>query len=371
MIECYEGKLGGGKTYSAVEKMAQYLASGGCVCTNITLKWEAICAYTRSKWGVVPDASQYIFLEQDKLKEFHRHVPAGTKERPTLVVLDEIHLEFNARDWAKASNEVLAFLTQSRKVAVDVIFISQSIHNVDKQWVRMVQFIWRFRDMRKWKIPVLRVRWPFPQILETQFDYSGGECLDMRFKWMDRRIFGMYDTTELKRTFPMLEGHGVGTVKKVGRSARMRWVLLCVVFGCVFGVARAVMAFRRGDLMIKPGELRGNVLQQSPAMPVPVGMPGPVVEARPLPKAIEPAAVVYVGDEAFCYYDGEVMTSGEFQRLRSEKAREALQLAGVIAITATGTAVTGQSVVTGHTGHVTIPNAVRPPSGNVFKKSYR
>lgn len=85
-------------------------------------------------------------------------------ELPVLVVIDEVHLTFNARDYAKTDKlywETLTFLTQSRKVHTDVIFISQSVLNMDKQFMRLVQYIWRFRDLSRWKIPLLR---EFPRL---------------------------------------------------------------------------------------------------------------------------------------------------------------------------------------------------------------
>jgi len=209
MIEVFEGRLGGGKSYSAVYRMICHLALGGTICTNVEIIWDAIVRFVANRFGLQLENDQYIPLLDEQVYEFHKYTPSGTPELPVLVVLDEAHLHFNARDFAqtdKKYRETLTFLTQSRKVSTDIIFISQSIFNMDKQFARLVQYVWRFRDMSKWRIPGLGIMSPFKGILAVQFDYDGKTVLQRQFVNKDKGIFGCYKTNSLLRAFPRLEG---------------------------------------------------------------------------------------------------------------------------------------------------------------------
>lgn len=237
MIECYEGRLGGGKTYSATVRIVDHLRRGGLVATNVELRWERIVAYIADRFGVVVEADQVIKLSDEQIGLFHRFTPSGTPQLPVLIVIDEAHLNFNSRDYAKTDKlyrETLTFLTQSRKVHTDVIFISQSVLNMDKQFMRLVQFIWRFRDLSKWKIPGLGLNWPINQILCVQFDYDGRTVLQRHFINKDKRIFELYETNSLLREFPRLDGIKTRReLKKVERakSKMAKWLIPAGLIG--------------------------------------------------------------------------------------------------------------------------------------------
>jgi hypothetical protein len=163
------------------------------------------------------------------------------------VVIDEAHLTFNARDFAqtdKLYRETLTFLTQSRKVNTDVIFIAQSVLNMDKQFMRLVQFIWRFRDLAKWKIPGLGINYPFKQILAVQFDYDGKTILQRSFVNKDKRIFGLYNTNSLIREFPRLEA--TNTNRKLAQVAVPKGMMKFLVpLGVIFGVICAFVLYKK------------------------------------------------------------------------------------------------------------------------------
>lgn len=209
MIEIFEGRLGGGKTYSAVYRTVCHLAQGGIVCSNVEFVWDGLAKCVADKFGVVIEREQLIPVTDEQVFTFHRHTPSGTPELPVLCVLDEAHIHFNARDFSttdKLYRETLIFLTQSRKVHTDVIFISQSALNLDRQFARLVQYIWRFRDLAKWRIPGLGITCPFKGILCVQFDYDGKTVLQRQFIAKDKAIFAAYNTNSLLRGFPRLDG---------------------------------------------------------------------------------------------------------------------------------------------------------------------
>jgi zona occludens toxin (predicted ATPase) len=226
MIEIYEGRLGGGKTYSATIRIVEELAKGRQIFTNVTLKWEAVKAYVEKKWGVMLSDEQFVTLEYGQIKRFREFIT-----RDSLVVIDEAHLWFNARDWSQTDRDVLAMLTQSRKIKVDVIFISQSAANIDKQFARLVQYIWRFRDMETFFI-LPGLRWPFKHIVQAQYDYDGRTRLNRFWKTKDKEIFGLYETNALLSDVGVKEGIGTRKLDKVTKKKKgMKWVVVAVVLG--------------------------------------------------------------------------------------------------------------------------------------------
>src|ERR1700677_4422161 len=240
MIEIFEGRIGGGKTYTAIERIANVLAQGEVVCTNIRLKWDGLRAMIAKRARVEIEPDQVIQLGNDKISEFHRHVPwgdlRGSGKTRVLVVVDEAHLFFNARDWGKANRELLAFLTQSDKVSVDVIFISQSALNIDKQFMRLVLFIWRFRDLSKWHVPGLGIKYPFDQILQCQYDYDGNTLLNRWFRKKNTMVFNCYETAALLTEFPTLEGiANKRELKKVESKSMLKFVILAAIVAGIIG----------------------------------------------------------------------------------------------------------------------------------------
>ena len=134
MIAIFEGKIGGGKTYLAVSRILAHLAKGGAVFTNIELKLDGIREYLREAKGLEFDETAVRILDESESWDFHKYLKSGTSGLNTLCVIDEAHLWFNARDHsvtAATKRELITFLSQSRKLNVDVIFIVQAAENLD------------------------------------------------------------------------------------------------------------------------------------------------------------------------------------------------------------------------------------------------
>lgn len=267
MIELYEGRLGGGKTYSATVRIVDHVRRGGLIATNIDLVWDEVKRYISDRFGLVAQDDQYLPLSDEHIGLFHRFTPSGTAELPVLVVIDEAHLTFNARDYAKTDKlyrETLTFLTQSRKVHTDVIFIAQSILNMDKQFMRLVQYIWRFRDLSKWKIPGLGLRYPFKQILAVQFDYDGHTILQRSFVNRDTRIFRLFRTNALLREFPRLEGQT--TLRKLEKTQETKSMAKVLIpLGIIVGIIAAFFLWHKMSNIGKAPEPKTSI--KSPAIP--------------------------------------------------------------------------------------------------------
>lgn len=204
MIEVFEGTLGGGKTYNSVRRMARVVSKGGYVFTNVEIQWEGFSEYVRQIYRVNPLPEQVIQIPRDGIEDFHKYLKSGTDDLPVLAVLDEIDLWFNARDHAAADKfhrKLFEFLKLSRKAKVDIIFIAQARENINRQFVRLVEFVWQFRDMRNLKVPILGnwIGW-FLKGYIAEICYNPrvkGGAVESRWVKKDKRIFAAYNTNAI------------------------------------------------------------------------------------------------------------------------------------------------------------------------------
>lgn len=221
MLEVFTGKLGGGKSYHAVKRAVAQFLRGGCVVTNVGLNVEAVREHLSKRYNRVfnPDALRIIPDEYEEMEvggkrilvhcavNFHKYVPAGSQDLPVLVIIDEAHLYFNSRDFAvsdRTSRELFKYITQSRKLGNDIIMITQDYRNLDAQFIRMLQYLWTFRDLDRYRI--LGLPWPsawplvggiFPNILAQQLDLDGKTILKTEPGRRDGEIFKLYSTNQL------------------------------------------------------------------------------------------------------------------------------------------------------------------------------
>ena len=209
-FEILEGRLGGGKTYTATLRILDRLRQGGIVATNIELNKKAIEELIKNRYGVIPNLDKQLYiLGEEEISDFQRYIPLGDGiTLNPLIVMDEFHLWFNSRDYGithKNHRTTLTFITQARKLSVDLLLISQSALNIDKQFIRQLHGIWRFRDMGKFIIPGLGIKLPFVgnYILGARFDQDGKTLVDRHWIKKDPAVFKCYETTALLR--PILD----------------------------------------------------------------------------------------------------------------------------------------------------------------------
>jgi len=238
-IEVYEGLLGGGKTYSVVRRLFMAACEGRTIITNIGIHWDQWKTEARKRKQVELEDDQYIQLNPENVENFDKHVKRGTRETPVIMALDEIHLFFNARDWSQTNKNkrgILELLTQARKINLHLILITQHRNNLDKQFVRMVQYYWRCRDLKKWDIPIgpFRIKYPFSQILQicTQ---SENENVIVRKRYIPKEswVFALYSTADLAKNLDV-GGEVVDkkSLKKVEKPAGRRgWFTAGVLAG--------------------------------------------------------------------------------------------------------------------------------------------
>ena len=259
MIQTIEGRIGGGKTYTAMGWICNHLAKGGVVATNINIQLDSFTDQYGEKRGIreilliefdyVLQDGQIIYLsdtemvayntgkkvvELNAIVMFYKLVPRGTPDKPVMVVIDEAHIHFPQDGYRSIPREVLNFLTLSRHACVDVVFISQHIKNMWCQMLRLAQFRWAIRDMRKYGLPVgfFNLPWPWPHFLQMKFDYDGSTVMSRKFEWHRKRLYETYKSPELASSFESMPVAASVEIKKRKLTMKEKMFIFAYGFGC-------------------------------------------------------------------------------------------------------------------------------------------
>ena len=223
MISILEGRIGGGKTLLSVCMILAHLAKGGTVITNVDLNLSGCAAYLLKHKGLKMDPAAITILDEEQVSNFHKYLLSGSRDLPVLVVIDEAHLWFNAKDsavTAATKRALLTFLSQSRKLSVDLIFIVQAAENLESQFRRLAQEIWRMRDLTKIVVPVLGLKWPWPDTLAFRIDAASGMVMQRKLIRRTQDIFNCYNTNALLR--PVEFAGQVSTVFQLEKIQKKR-----------------------------------------------------------------------------------------------------------------------------------------------------
>ena len=174
MIVFFVGSPGSGKSYEAVKKIVDNLKMGRVVCTNIEGMDDQKCQEYLKNILDMDDFTfrqRFKFLDKEQVVKFweteqiinlhYRHdadhdvfedIETTTVENicpnGSLIVIDEVHKHFNARDWQKDSNRKLAdWASTHRHLGYDLVFITQDIEKVDKQVRTLTEWCYFFRKV--------------------------------------------------------------------------------------------------------------------------------------------------------------------------------------------------------------------------------
>lgn len=258
MIEAFVGLVGGGKTFSSVKRMCNYMASGGVVVSNVLLSGydvdsktflpdSPVLSYLRDvlKWEYQDGQYVYIsFEEMSTLPGWYTRVPGGqSREKRTFLLIDEATDLFDSLDRGKLNNdsvyrELFRFLRLSRHAHVDVLFICQDLNAINIRLRGLVGSIWRSTDMSNFRIGGLRIAIPVNCFLLQQFDRTGKLELRREFVAKDSRIFNLYQSEafhdDLGITFspPVKDGRISGGKRRMNKFERV--VMLLLVLGFIY-----------------------------------------------------------------------------------------------------------------------------------------
>lgn len=276
--------VGAGKSFYIVHRIIEKLVEGGTVFAADTfgLLWPQTKAYVEKKWGFVLQDSQYCTFPESDIPRLHEVTPAGTEECTVLVVVDEAHGELNARDWADAKKKAFfKWLTQSRHDDTDVIFISQHMHNLDKQILRLATYVVRVRNMANWMILGLcrywrKVFWVY------RMDGCSETVLWKEEYKHDPAIFACYRSKSMRGRHKR-SGEAVAKLKlskspeSTKRKKRMRTIL---IIGALAVVLAALLGFKLWRDRAMPAASSSAVVASTPAPSKPVLSVTPPVPFR-------------------------------------------------------------------------------------------
>ena len=203
MIWIVTGKIGGGKTVYCMIKALEKLAAGGHVLTNIEFNHDNISDLLKSKYKrkYFPE-QQYKFIDFENRPEFQNDCVQGTRACPSMAIIDEAHLFYPAHGHAKQDvqlSRLNSFLSQSRKVNIDLFFICQDIsilyHRIKAQTEHRIHCL----DARKKTLPFLG-RVPGAGLMWVEKDMKSDMVLSNGTTPFDDRIFGCYDSFQMYDT---------------------------------------------------------------------------------------------------------------------------------------------------------------------------
>jgi hypothetical protein len=187
MITCYEGKQGSGKTASAVlDAFKRLRFTGGNLYSNMRSlnKNEKVCKGIKHDFDIVSVKSY------DDLKRVTKGV----------VLLDEAHVWFFSRQWAKFPYDLLFFWSQARKRQLEIIYTVQDLERIDTLIRDLTDEVVRLRKF----VGGIAFKW-----------IREGSDRKYRFRWFKRfknaYKYNLYDTNEVI-WFPLegFENYNIG-----------------------------------------------------------------------------------------------------------------------------------------------------------------
>lgn len=198
MISLVTGKIGGGKTtFILAYVILDKLAKGGFVLTNIRLNLDAVRAYC-SKRGHEFHECQYEYCDFQEHPNFIPFIKRGTPQLTTEVVIDEAQLYYNAKDYRKLDTvieDLISFLTQSRRFDCDLWFITQELPTLYTQIRLQAQWLYYCVDMRKVKWPIFG-ELKFAGLQWKKTDYKSGTAQEKGLTKLSREIIDCFDTRQ-------------------------------------------------------------------------------------------------------------------------------------------------------------------------------
>lgn len=160
-IYLISGKLGSGKTLSAVGRIRDKLRMGCRVATNLDLKLEKLLPPHAGRRVDGRQPVNCIRIPDKPTVDDLELIGCGNEtmdeDKNGIIVLDELAVWLNSRTFNdKARMPVIDWLLHSRKKGWDVYFICQHIEQIDKQ-VRqaLVEYLVVCRRMDRIKIPLI------------------------------------------------------------------------------------------------------------------------------------------------------------------------------------------------------------------------
>lgn len=205
------GKLGSGKTLTAVGKIREAFLRGVPVATNLDINLKEMLGKSKKNTRLYRIPDKPVVEDLAILGSANKTYDV-TKDG--LIVLDECGTWFNSRTWNdKNRQKLIDHLLHIRKLGWDVIFIVQDISIVDKQArLALAEHTVFCRRLDRMQVPILSTlvwfltlgqgRLPFPKLHIGIVKYGDSQQSLTVDKWVffGKDLYTAYDTKQMFRS---------------------------------------------------------------------------------------------------------------------------------------------------------------------------
>ncbi|KAA8597326.1 hypothetical protein F0Z19_4014 [Vibrio cyclitrophicus] len=205
------GKLGSGKTLTAVGKIREAFQRGVPVATNLDINLKEMLGAKKKNTRLYRIPDKPVVEDLTALGSANKSYDV-TKDG--LIVLDECGTWFNSRTWNdKNRQKLIDHLLHIRKLGWDVIFIVQDISIVDKQArLALAEHTVFCRRLDRMTVPIISTliwiltlgqgRVPFPKLHIGIVKYGDNQNSLTVDKWVffGKDLYTAYDTKQMFRS---------------------------------------------------------------------------------------------------------------------------------------------------------------------------
>ena len=353
-IHAISGKPGGGKSLFGMKALVNELrTTHRYVVTNLAVKPAELAAYLDKLYGQTFDLNQRLtILDEEQTAKFWLYrgnglvLPDQEKndfsaadagnvyyvpdnevgqviEGQSLTmrksggegvcfILDELHLFFNAREWAKTGKAAIFYLSQHRKCNNDVIWITQHIENVDKQFRSLTQDFTYLRNYRQEKFMSAFQSLPWFSFKTFQSPVTATTGLMSptetgRFLLDAKGLAACYDTAKGVG----FAGNVAADTKKPRRGLPM-WVLIAICAGLCIAAPALVIVITKyisRSVAFHPGKALGGLMRTNVPTAKPVSA---VQETNQIPMSAAPMSNAPVAKGRVMMQDAAIAKSLSF-----------------------------------------------------------
>lgn len=192
MIYLYSGKPGSGKSL--------HVARDILIKLNMKKKKNKVIANFPVNLDMVIHKENFTYVDNSQLTvnfliqyAFNNHIEGV--EGQTLLVVDECHVLWNARDFnSKSRMEWLKFFSQHRKLGYNIILVSQGDRQIDRQIRLQIEYDVKHRKLNNFGFMQFV---PIPFFIAVTYWYGVNEKMDIEMFSYKKKYGSFYDSYKM------------------------------------------------------------------------------------------------------------------------------------------------------------------------------